>query len=154
MPVMRPLWFHFPHDLNTFSADESFLLGDSILVHPVTDAGATSLDVYFPGDESVEWLWVETNQKFQGGKLAKIPVTIATNPFFHLAGKIVPTRRRIRRSAALTLGDPITLQVVLDSNFKANGKLYLDDGYTYNYRTTEDFIESNFSFESNTLRYK
>lgn len=154
MPVMRPLWFHFPQDLNSFSADESFLLGDSLLVHPVMDAGATTVDVYFPGDESVEWLRVETNEKFRGGKLAKIPVTISSIPFFHLAGKIIPTRRRIRRSAALTLGDPITLEVVLDSNLKSNGKLYLDDGYTYNYRTAEDSLESVFSFEYNTLRYK
>lgn len=35
MPVMRPLWFHFPSDLQTFSMDESYLLGDALLVHPV-----------------------------------------------------------------------------------------------------------------------
>lgn len=154
MPVMRPLWFHFPHDLNSFSVDESYLLGDCILVHPVTDAGATHVDVYFPGDESVEWLWIATNEKFYGGKVAKIPVTMSSMPFFHLTGKIVPTRRRVRRSAALTLGDPITLEVVLDSSLKSTGHLYLDDGYTYNYRTNEDYIEGSFSFESNVLRYK
>jgi hypothetical protein len=35
MPPMRPLWMQFPEDTKTFAIDDSYLLGDALLVHPL-----------------------------------------------------------------------------------------------------------------------
>jgi len=53
-PVMRPLFVEFPSDPATFALDDQWMVGRSILVKPVTEAGATSAMVYFPGDQP--WL--------------------------------------------------------------------------------------------------
>lgn len=52
-----------------------FNLGDSLLVHPVTSSGSTSVNVYLPGKSEL-WFDVETFQKFQGGQQLSLPVTL------------------------------------------------------------------------------
>ena len=77
---MRPLWYEFPQDQNTFAMDDEYLLGlcvalaicfsnlfrivkeynigfgvylgDALLVKPVTEENTKSLDVYFPGSSA------------------------------------------------------------------------------------------------------
>ncbi len=60
------------------------------------------------------------------------------------AGSVVPTRQRLRRSSALTHQDPVTLIVALDSNWKADGDLYLDDGESFAYALQGHFIHRQF----------
>jgi alpha-glucosidase len=47
--VMRALAWNFPNDPSLTAADRQFFLGDSILVTPVLEQGATSVDGVFPG---------------------------------------------------------------------------------------------------------
>jgi alpha-glucosidase len=47
--VMRALAWNFPDDPSLAAADRQFFLGDSILVTPVLDQGATSVNGVFPG---------------------------------------------------------------------------------------------------------
>src|SRR6056300_715639 len=47
-PVLRPLWYEFPEDEQSFKRQDSFMLGASILVQPVLQQGATSVSVYLP----------------------------------------------------------------------------------------------------------
>ena len=46
---MRALAWNFPNDPNLAAADRQFFLGDSVLVTPVLEQGATSVDGVFPG---------------------------------------------------------------------------------------------------------
>ena len=48
---MRPMWVQYPRDASMFATEDQYLLGEDILVHPVTAAGATTVDVAFPGSE-------------------------------------------------------------------------------------------------------
>ena len=48
---MLPLLAVFPKDKNVFKMDDQHMVGTSLLVKPVTTAGATSIDVYFPGND-------------------------------------------------------------------------------------------------------
>ena len=50
---MLPLWAIFPKDKNVFTMEDQYMIGSSLLVKPVTSAGATSIDVYFPGNDEV-----------------------------------------------------------------------------------------------------
>jgi alpha-glucosidase len=47
--VMRALAWNFPNDPSLAAADRQFFLGDSILVTPVLEQGATSVNGVFPG---------------------------------------------------------------------------------------------------------
>ena len=153
-PINRPLWFHFPQDVNSFSAEESFLLGRDLFVHPVLDKELTTLNVYFPGSDKDQWLDLEQNKFFAGGSSHAFPVTLATFPFFQRSGSIIPKRERIRRSAALTLDDPLSLDVVLDpTTNEADGQLYLDDGNTLDY-TRNQYLLTSFKYSHGHLTNK
>lgn len=71
--VMRPLWTEFTTEEATFAIDDEYLLGRSILVHPVTDQGATSVQVYFPGVNEV-WYDADTFEKYTQNGNVKIQV--------------------------------------------------------------------------------
>lgn len=51
LPLMRPLWYEFANDTQTFDMDDGYMLGDVLLVNPVYSQGATEKQVYFPGNE-------------------------------------------------------------------------------------------------------
>lgn len=48
VPVMRTMFTEFPSDSATFSIDDQWMVGDALLVKPITEAGATSTLVYLP----------------------------------------------------------------------------------------------------------
>lgn len=47
-PYVRPLFFNFPQDEQTWNINHLFMLGDSVLVSPVLDENTTSVHAYFP----------------------------------------------------------------------------------------------------------
>lgn len=132
-PIMRPLWAHFPEDEHTFDEDREFLLGDALLVRPVTEAGATSASVYLPGKETL-WYDLETRLGRPGPGALYVEAPLGRIPVFQRGGTIVPSRERIRRASTLMAKDPITLTVALNFHGDAaNGTLYLDEGDGYEY---------------------
>jgi alpha-glucosidase len=55
-PILRPLLFEYPEDTTTYNADDEFLLGDAILVAPITRPGIEHRHVYLP-EGSWHHLW-------------------------------------------------------------------------------------------------
>jgi alpha-glucosidase len=51
-PVVRPMWYQFPKDNETYTLSEQFMIGESLMVCPVMvqDDSETSIaiNVYFP----------------------------------------------------------------------------------------------------------
>uniref|UniRef100_A0A674D3F8 Neutral alpha-glucosidase AB n=1 Tax=Salmo trutta TaxID=8032 RepID=A0A674D3F8_SALTR len=149
-PVMRPLWVEYPQDTATFSMDDQFLLGEDLLVHPVTEEGARGVTAYLPGKGEV-WFDVHTFQKHNGAQNLYIPVTISSIPVFQRGGSIIPRKARVRRSSSCMEHDPYTLFVALSPKRFAQGELYIDDGHTFNFDKQKQFIHRRFSFANNAL---
>uniref|UniRef100_A0A673WWJ6 Glucosidase II alpha subunit n=1 Tax=Salmo trutta TaxID=8032 RepID=A0A673WWJ6_SALTR len=149
-PVMRPLWVEYPHDTATFSTDDQFLLGEYLLVHPVTEEGASGVTAYLPGKGEV-WFDVHTFQKHNGAQNLYIPVTISSIPVFQRGGSIIPRKARVRRSSSCMEHDPYTLFVALSPKRFAQGELYIDDGHTFNFDKQKQFIHRRLSFANNAL---
>ncbi|XP_074128536.1 neutral alpha-glucosidase AB isoform X2 [Sminthopsis crassicaudata] len=149
-PVMRPLWVQYPKDVSTFSQDDQFMLGDSLLVHPVAEPGARGVQVYLPGQGEV-WYDVQSYQKHHGPQTLYLPVTLSSIPVFQRGGTIIPRWERVRRSSDCMKDDPITLYVAISPQGTAEGELYLDDGHTFNYQTQNEFLLRKFTFSGNTL---
>lgn len=138
LPVMRPLLAHYPSDPETFAIDNEYLLGNQLLVRPVLQQGATSVDVYFPRHEANGngdvWYDVDDYRRIETVGYAAIPVNSYKIPVFQRGGSIVPKKERIRRSSPLMTNDPYTFVVCLDKLNSAEGTVYLDDEKSYNYR--------------------
>ncbi|XP_051929515.1 neutral alpha-glucosidase AB isoform X1 [Hippocampus zosterae] len=148
-PVMRPLWVEYPQDPATYTLEDEFLIGRDLLVHPVTEEGATGVTAYLPGKEEV-WFDVHTFQKHNGGQNLYIPVTMSSIPVFQRGGSIIPRKLRVRRSSSCMEHDPYTLYVALSHQRAAEGELYIDDGHTFNFEKRE-FIHRRLSFANNNL---
>lgn len=63
LPLMRPLFLHFPHDREIWRFPLEYLLGDHLLIAPVTEPGATSWTAYLPDGN---WVDVWTGHDVQG----------------------------------------------------------------------------------------
>lgn len=52
-PMMRPMFMEFPEDESLFATEDQFMVGEAILVKPITQEGAESTNVYFPDNEVI-----------------------------------------------------------------------------------------------------
>lgn len=137
IPVMRPMFSEFPNNEAVFDMDDQWMVGSSLLVKPVTDAGQHSIDVFFPDNKREnEHGWynfydLSRVQVGQGGGVVRVQAPLEIIPVFIKGGSIVPRKMRLRRSSKLMTFDPYTLVVTPEaSTGSAHGQLYLDDETT------------------------
>ncbi|KAK6128410.1 hypothetical protein DH2020_037846 [Rehmannia glutinosa] len=126
IPVARPLWMEFPADEKTFSNDEAFMVGNSLLVQGIFTQRAKHVLVYLPGEQP--WYDMKTGTAYEGGATHKLTVLEDSIPAFQRAGTIIPRKDRFRRSSTQMENDPYTLVIALNSSMAAEGELYVDDG--------------------------
>lgn len=95
-PVLRPLYYQFPDDPETYTIEDQFLVGDSLLLAPVLKEGATSRRLYLP-----EGFWYDYGSKEQikGGCWVNYPVKLETLPLFVRAGSVIPWQSATSSSA-------------------------------------------------------
>lgn len=151
-PVMRPMFSEFSTDENTFTMDDQWMVGRSLLVKPVTDSGVNTVPVYFP-DAANGWYDFHsyTPLAMTGGESSTVTVSAPLEkiPVFIRGGSILPRKMRLRRSASLMFYDPFTI-VVAPSMATGNaiGTLYMDDERTHDYEDTGLFAYRQFTFTS------
>lgn len=149
-PVMRPLWTHYPNEIDTYAIDDHLLIGNAILVRPVYEPGATEVTVYFPGEGKDAWYDVDTLAEHKTPGAQRIPVTLHKIPVYQRSGTIVPKKVRIRRSTVAMKDDPYTLIVIADDKGQATGTLYIDDESSFEYRHGK-YVYVRFNFDGQNL---
>lgn len=87
IPPMRPLFVDHPDDEAAWDVEDEFMFGDSILVAPVTVAGATSRQVYLPTGHN--WVDVRTREVVAGGSTFEADAPITSIPVFVREGSAV-----------------------------------------------------------------
>ena len=87
MPIIRPLVMHYQNDPEVYECNDEYLVGDRILVAPVTDQGAHVRPVYLPGGTWVDY-W--TKERIEGGKYILRDAPLDICPIYIKAGSIIP----------------------------------------------------------------
>lgn len=87
-PVIRPVFMAEPDNPDIRAIDDSYLLGDSLLVAPVLEQGAVSRRVYLPG--GMEWYDFWTNERIQGGQEIEVTAPLERVPLYVRAGTVLP----------------------------------------------------------------
>ena len=64
-PIIRPMFYNDMDKPELYAIDDQFYLGDSILIAPVTEAGADKREVYLPQGT---WINMWTKARFDGGR--------------------------------------------------------------------------------------
>ncbi|XP_063293792.1 SITS-binding protein-like [Pelobates fuscus] len=70
MPIYRPIWWLSPDDPRAFTIDNEFLIGDEMLIAPITEQGEVQRDIFLPGN-GYQWVDTKTSQVFDGGTILK-----------------------------------------------------------------------------------
>ncbi|VAI79986.1 unnamed protein product [Triticum turgidum subsp. durum] len=126
-PIARPLFFSYPHDVATYGVDRQFLLGRGVLVSPVLEPGATTVDAYFPAGRWFSLYDHSLTVATKTGEHVTLPAPADTVNVHVAGGTILPlqqsalTTSRARRTA-------FHLLVALAEDGTASGDLFLDDG--------------------------
>lgn len=78
-PLMRPLFFQWPKDEHIWDYPFQYLLGDDLLVSPVTDEAATEWKTYLPAGD---WVDVWTGHEFSGEQVVTRAVPLEEIPVY------------------------------------------------------------------------
>ncbi|KAF2884497.1 hypothetical protein ILUMI_21671 [Ignelater luminosus] len=149
--IIRPLFYHYPHEEATFTIDNELLLGANILVAPILKRDVYLMSVYLPGGENELWYNIDDNFKvFRGIGQRIVYVNLDSVPVFYRGGGIIVRKDIPRLTSAATVKDPYTLYICLNTTNGASGTLYVDDYKTYSFAENK-FLYLGFSFSGNTL---
>ncbi|MBN1384194.1 MAG: discoidin domain-containing protein [Elusimicrobia bacterium] len=129
-PLLRPLFFDFGDDPQTFNMDDEFLVGNEILAAPVLNQGGKRI-VYLP-----EGLWYDfkTGETQNGPVLFENRYKLDEIPVFIKGGSIIPVSPVVQHTGEK---DDIPLEINLYPGSDTGFVLYLDDGETYDYEKGE-----------------
>jgi len=80
IPIIRPLFFDYPDDLETYKVEDEYMFGSEILVAPVVEKEAKSRHIYLPKEE--KWIDVNNGKEYNGGQWIEYKVSLETIPVF------------------------------------------------------------------------
>ena len=84
-PVMRPLFYDFSKDRETYQIGDEYMFGPDILVAPIVERQAVSRQVYLPA--GADWTDAYTGQRIKGGCRIKTDAPLEKIPVFYRDGK-------------------------------------------------------------------
>ncbi|CAJ0565183.1 unnamed protein product, partial [Mesorhabditis spiculigera] len=125
--VIRPLFFEFPTDSETFTIDRQFLWGSALMIAPALDPGVTTVRAYFPSDR-----WYSLQNETYGQQMPvgfnTVPaLTTALTPVFVRGGYILP-RQGPATTTTAARKNPFEILITVAGNGGSTGELYYDDG--------------------------
>ncbi|MEU6670030.1 glycoside hydrolase family 31 protein [Streptomyces sp. NPDC046727] len=88
-PYVRPLWWGAPEDRALRDCEDTFLLGDSLLVAPVLDPGAERRVVHLPRGR---WYDTATEEVHEGPGQVLVDAPLSRIPVLARAGAVLPVR--------------------------------------------------------------
>ncbi|MDT3428694.1 alpha-glucosidase [Paenibacillus forsythiae] len=140
-PVQQPLVYHFQHDPNTYNNDDQYMFGDSLMIAPVVNQGATSRSVYLPA--GTKWVDYWTGEEFEGGQTITKQADLGTLPIYVKQDSIIP-----RREVQQYTGEKKLTNLILDTYLagQASYSFYEDDANTEDY-TRGEFNVTDFRVE-------
>ncbi|EJD48260.1 hypothetical protein AURDEDRAFT_61187 [Auricularia subglabra TFB-10046 SS5] len=126
-PAIKPLFFAYPTDANTFPIDMQYFFGDSILVSPVTADMSQDVTFYLPNDLFYDF-WTGARVQGEGKPVTRTGVAWDDLPLHIRGGSIIPLRIESAMTTAELRTKGFHLVIAPGKNGQAKGTLYLDDG--------------------------
>jgi alpha-glucosidase (family GH31 glycosyl hydrolase) len=129
-PLMRPLFFEEPNNLELQKVSETYLWGNDFLVTPITKAAVTSTSIYFPKRNN--WFDFYSDKKYPAGTTSTVDVVEDHLPVFIRGGAFIPMIKTIPNTTKYSL-DAFDLHFYFDETVaNSSGKVYNDNGLTAN----------------------
>ncbi len=131
-PILRPLLFEYPEDETTYALDDEFLLGDALLIAPITRPGIEHRSVYLPEGT---WFHFWTGERFEGGRhiLARAPLG---EPAMYVKSNTAVPMGPEKMHTGEKAGAPITY-LIHTSEGRGEATLYEDAGEGFGHESGE-----------------
>ena len=149
-PSQYPVFYLYPEDKATWDLELQYFYGPGLLVAPVTEKGATSVDVYLPKDTFYDWYTHEPicgegkNHTFSDVDVTHIPLLIRS-------GVILPLRESSANTTAELREKDFEILIPLDDKGEAKGELYFDDGESIDPASNGGVTRNNLSYKKGVL---
>lgn len=88
-PIIRPTFYNFEDDLQTFEENDDFMLGTEMLVASVVEKNIFERKVYLPKHEG-GWYDYHSQRWYEGGQTINIPAPLEYTPLLIKGGSIIP----------------------------------------------------------------
>jgi alpha-glucosidase len=134
-PILRPLLYHFPNDIKTYTLYDQVFLGPSLMAAPIYRPGIEHRAVYLPEGIWYDW-W--SGEQFQGPTHILAHAPLERMPLYVRAGAVIPMQAIAQYilmpnpSKESPTTSPLTLRI-----WPGTGEwtFYEDDGYSFEYKT-------------------
>ncbi len=150
-PIQRPLIFDHQNDTHARAIDDEFLLGEHILVAPITDPGRCERQVYLPGGEWQSW---HDGSPREGGRFHCEAAPLERIPVFVRAGAVIPLWPEVPASTDAYHPEDIVLLIAVPSRDGETASiLHEDDGLSTDHAQGA-FVRTHFTLrlENGTLQ--
>jgi alpha-glucosidase len=131
-PILRPLLFEYPGDPTTYAADDEFLLGDALLVAPITRPGIEHRHVYLPEGT---WFHLWTGDRFDGPAHVLAHAPLGEPAIYIKANAAIPTWPEMSHVGEGP-ADPLTL-LLYPTEGSGETTLFEDAGDGFGYENGE-----------------
>jgi len=156
VPILRPVWFDQTQvsEITNMNDQERFMLGEGILVVPILEANKSSINVK-DALRGLQGRWYDYYTKKEMFGDEEINTGLERIGCFVKGGNIIPTFdiRSYIKSSKDAKQSNINLYIALDEEDNAKGKMYFDDGETFNYKKGT-FSRKIIEFQKDTLTWK
>jgi len=140
-PVIRPLFFQYPMDVQTYSIDAQFLWGSSLLISPALYQNQVEVEAYFPNDLFYDIY----DGSLTSNKAQKLTLKSPLDKInVHVRGGSIVPMQYPAVTTVLARKTPFILLIAFNKTDQAVGNLYLDDGETLDSIETEQFVFMHF----------
>jgi len=127
-PAVRPLFYHYQKDQNTYDINDQFLMGEGLMVCPVIRPGVEHRMVYLPEGR---WYNFWNNRQYSGSRYLIAEAPLKELPLFVKAGTILPLNE-VGRNSLDCMDKKLELRCYAGE--KGFCRLFFDDGVSTEYR--------------------
>ena len=153
-PILRPLLFEYPADVTTYTADDEFLLGSSLLVAPIARPGTEYRHVYLPAGT---WLHYWSGERSCGPAHVLAHSPLGQPALYIKANTPVPLWASTPNAVAPP-PEPLTWLILVAADADdGSGDMYDDDGDGYAHergRFTRERVTCHASADEVDLRFE
>jgi alpha-glucosidase len=142
-PILRPLLFEYPEDETTYTAEDEFLVGDALLVAPITRPGIEHRHVYLPQGT---WFHYWSGERFDGPAHVLAHAPLGEPPFYVKSNTALPMGPDMAHTGERAQ-DPLTL-LLYCAEGAGESVLYEDAGDGFGYENGEYARRTTYGEES------
>lgn len=122
-PIIRPMFYSFPDDMECRRISDQIMIGEYLMLAPITDQGGNARAVYFPRGKWLGWKGINADEKAHGNGYAAVRMPLGNTGLYYRADAIIPMYSGLDR-----LGEKPSELIVFLGGKAGRCVSYEDDG--------------------------